>query len=85
MTEDRAISLNAVLDVMHEMWGDSGELLDAIKELPPVTPKTGHWIKDGIGTYPYKCDSCSAYHRALYDFCPSCGSYNGGDNNADSD
>ena len=37
--EDRAISLNDVLDVMHEMWGDSGELLDAIKQLPPVTPQ----------------------------------------------
>ena len=36
---DRAISLNAVIDVMHEMWGDSGELLDAIEELPPVTPQ----------------------------------------------
>ena len=41
--EDRAISLNDVLDVMHEMWGDSGELLDAIKELPPVIPKP-KWI-----------------------------------------
>ena len=30
--EDKAISLNDVIDVMHEMWGDSGELLDAIKE-----------------------------------------------------
>ncbi len=37
--KDRAISLNAVINVMHEMWGDSGELLDAIKELPSVTPQ----------------------------------------------
>lgn len=36
---DRAISLNAVIDVMHEMWGDSGELLDMIMQLPPVTPQ----------------------------------------------
>lgn len=41
-------------------------------------PKTGHWIKDDIterskSAYKHKCDRCGAYHRAMYDYCPSCG------------
>ena len=51
-----------------------------IKALPSVTPKqrTGHWIKDDIterskGAYKHKCDRCGAYHRTMYDYCPSCG------------
>ena len=40
--------------------------------------KTGKWVKDERterlkGAYRYKCDNCEAYHRARYDFCPSCG------------
>lgn len=51
-----------------------------VKQLPSVTPqpKTGHWIKDDIterskSAYKHKCDRCGAYHRAMYDYCPSCG------------
>ena len=41
-------------------------------------PKTGHWIEDDIterskSAYKHKCDRCGAYHRAMYDYCPSCG------------
>ena len=41
-------------------------------------PKQGEWIKDEIterskGAYKYKCNICEAYHRARYDYCPSCG------------
>ena len=71
--EDRAVSLNAVIDVMHEMWGDSGELLDAIKELPSVTlqrPK-GKWIN---GNYHIRCSECGEdYPYRLRNFCPNCG------------
>ena len=78
--EDRAISLNAVIDVMHEMWGDSGELLDAIKELPSVTTeKTGHWILTIEDWNKWTCSECgwstrTDIHVKLgYDFCPKCG------------
>ena len=53
---------------------------DNKEEFPSVTPKqrTGHWIKDDIterskGAYKHKCDRCGAYHRTMYDYCPSCG------------
>ena len=58
--EDRAISLNDLLDVMHEMWGDSGELLDAIMELPSVTP-TQMIDKSNFSQEQYKMDLQSAY------------------------
>lgn len=53
------------------------EFLMAIKALEQE-PKTGHWIKDDIterskSAYKHKCDRCGAYHRAMYDYCPSCG------------
>ena len=61
------------------------ESLDDIKEqyieiakgMKSVTPqeKTGHWIKvyEAIGLYRWKCDKCKKHHRAMYDYCPSCG------------
>ena len=75
--EDRTVSLNAVIDVMHEMWGDSGELLDAIKELPPVTPKKGHWIWQTEDKY--RCSCCGevirvkeVMNKPQYITCPMC-------------
>lgn len=43
-----------------------------------VKRQTGHWTKDDIterskSAYKHKCDRCGAYHRAMYDYCPSCG------------
>ena len=46
--------------------------------------KKGKWIIDNphSAIYRYACSECHAHHRARYDFCPSCGSYNGGKNEA---
>ena len=81
--EDRAISLNAVLAIAGDScldldsYEDTKEFCDEIKELPPVTPSRpkGHWIKvyEAIGLYRWKCDKCKKHHRAMYDYCPSCG------------
>lgn len=37
--------------------------------------KTGAWSVYDRHTIPYQyiCSECGAYHRAMYDFCPSCG------------
>ena len=76
---DDLISRDAVLDACSQ----SINILDAmsrIEDLPSITPKqrTGHWTKDDIterskSAYKHKCDRCGAYHRAMYDYCPSCG------------
>lgn len=44
--------------------------------LPSVTPqqRTGRWVKEGQGgRYKWMCSNCGTHHRALYDYCPSCG------------
>lgn len=34
----------------------------------------GKWIKGGMSSlYKCQCSECGCYHRAMYDFCPSCG------------
>lgn len=34
----------------------------------------GEWVKDRIGMqYPYRCTKCDNHHRAMYNYCPSCG------------
>lgn len=38
-----------------------------------LEPKMGQWIKRGCTEYCWECNKCKAHHRAVYDFCPSCG------------
>lgn len=60
-------------------WRDNPHIdaiTDAIENLPSVTPqqRTGRWIKDEHGwQYKWVCSNCETHHRALYDYCPSCG------------
>ena len=76
-----AIGRSVMLDsIGHGTTYTSADLQRIIKDLPSVNPqpKTGHWIKDDIterskSAYKHKCDRCGAYHRAMYDYCPSCG------------
>ena len=54
-----------------------------IKKLPPVTPaeKVGHWIsnaEDDLKISEYTCSNCKGLSDEDSDFCPKCGSYNGG-------
>lgn len=83
-----AISRQAVWDVMQELWGTNGELMDRLMALPPVTPaeKEGRWEwvqYDGnpnIGNWHCtECDRivCGAITAAnpvyAYKYCPNCG------------
>ena len=66
-----AISRQAAIDAVRgSVWAQNH-----IKNLPSVQPqKMGKWIKDEHG-YQYKwvCSNCKLHHRAMYNFCPSCG------------
>lgn len=34
----------------------------------------GRWFRVAYAQeYKYQCDKCGRFHRAMYDFCPSCG------------
>ena len=51
-----------------------------LEKLPSVTPKpkTGHWIDCSNG---WMCSNCEKDNTYDTDYCPNCGSYNGGDDN----
>ena len=82
------ISRQSVIDLMMQKWGEnfSGddamqESIDAIRELPSVTPqepKTGKWISTetkGVRCAfwcRYKCSLCGELSDHT-NFCPNCG------------
>ena len=49
----------------------------AIEDAPTIEPewKMGKWTVEDChaATYKYCCSNCRAHHRAMYDYCPSCG------------
>lgn len=58
-------------------------IVDGLRRLPPVTPaeKVGHWIsnaEDDLKISEYTCSNCKGLSDEDSDFCPKCGSYNGG-------
>lgn len=83
---DDYISRQAVLDAINTDWHeDLSQLADAIKALPPVEPKTGHWIG---GDGHYICSCCKydpeyfleplgldggSYMAIPMKYCPNCG------------
>ena len=86
--EDRAISLNAVLNEIDDLNADGGfaeygeysYLFDKICGLPSVSqPKTGHWKRISMDKYSehskywYRCDRCSNDNLGNTDWCPNCG------------
>lgn len=92
------ISRKALIEKLHskftdgfdtDKWWNSTAVLNAISELPSVTPqpkteqethvKKGHWIKHKYHGKPYfNCSECTYFVSIGYNYCPGCGSYNGG-------
>ena len=52
-------------------------IADMIGDAPTIGPerKMGKWTVEDChaATYKYCCSNCRAHHRAMYDYCPSCG------------
>lgn len=63
-----------------------------VKQLPSVTQKSGKWVEiDDEPHEVWECNHCGFVidgsgciepyeYRDTYNYCPNCGSYNGGDN-----
>jgi len=78
------ISRQAAIDALCRGEGCGNICRRALENLPPVQPKTGHWVHDGTACY---CSECKkSPHRdynkwdvfspgvwILSDFCPKCG------------
>lgn len=56
--------------------------LVVLDELPSIRPKTGQWLINSDGYYPY-CSICNnePKSRIMTDYCPSCGAYMKGESN----
>lgn len=84
------ISRQAVIDFIIDNYGVGfNSLTNGIRDyLPPVTPKRpkGKWIRvvDKAGHWVWECD-CKWQQRFATNYCPDCGSYNGGDEDEVSD
>ena len=60
-----------------DAWYDKERYADieAIPLADVVERKKGKWESYCLSnlTYKYRCSLCKCYHRARYDYCPSCG------------
>ena len=69
-----------------ENWIRTEDVRQSLSTMPSAQPerKKGKWINRSLNIlYPewerYTCSVCGK-HSYNYDFCPNCGSYNGGEN-----
>ena len=62
-------------------WRDN-KIIEAIKQLPPIQPKRGRWIKLDMhrGMADHKCTACkqecyvpTCMGEPMYAYCPNCG------------
>lgn len=85
MTREEAISH---IKVMIESLENGIKALESNEEwegiIPSIQPKMGRWISNkefNIAYECYRCSKCGTYVKEQTNYCPDCGSYNGGDAN----
>ena len=80
--EDRAVSLNAVIEQIKNQYNEHNELIPkwlSIGDLPSVKPQKGEWID--ISPITWKCNQCGYKVQRWNNtnFCGNCGCWmNGG-------
>ena len=81
------ISKVSAIDIVRfecgEWKGLAKTIIKRFEQLPTAQPecKTGKWIEDNEGYfYCDKCGKYPAYQITQTNYCPNCGSYNGGKN-----
>lgn len=81
--------------ICHSAIEAVGTIKEQIEALPSAEPKTGKWIirdNPGTGWYRVTCSECGEdvtsvipmigffpNAKAIWNYCPDCGSYNGGE------
>ena len=84
ISRDRAI---VQLNHLKSDWDDDWNVaickcIETIKSLPSATPqqKMGHWVKviEENGHAFYLCSVCKCGVEESFNWCPNCGSKNGG-------
>ena len=78
------VSRQAVLEVIRkchcEEWvkADIGAPIEVLPSITPQ-PKMGRWIFNEVLDHHYYCSEFNEMGVNYWDYCPNCGSYNGGD------
>ena len=75
------ISREQAIDALYSVDEYNSRSVKAIKQLPPIQPKRGKWIKTARWGRVYYCDQCRNYldfdgvnaGRGSTNFCPNCG------------
>lgn len=78
---DDLISRQAAMDALYSADEYNSRSVKAIKQLPPIQPKRGKWIKTARWGRVYYCNQCRNYldfdgvnaGRGSTNFCPNCG------------
>ena len=80
------ISRQAMLDYLKaniDDFPDYHEAMEKVLQMPsvkPQEPKTGHWVdREVYDADRWKCSECGRTESYKENYCPSCGSYNGGE------
>ena len=73
----RQAAIDALETTSFDDYGDYMRARELIEGLPSAEPeqKRGKWTHEDCHamTYKYCCSNCNAHHRAMYNYCPSCG------------
>ncbi len=87
----RLIDADALLDKIHNPY-QQVEVARQVNDMPTIEPerKKGKWTKKVLRstsvygtTIIYQCSECENLSISKYQYCPNCGSYNGGEQNVD--
>ena len=70
--------INAIFDApiadLFDVTVKKSDIISAVIQIQSES-KRGKWESGCFSnlTYKYRCSLCKCYHRARYDYCPSCG------------
>ena len=67
---------NVSADYYYDVQGVTEDDIDNAPTVDAVEVVHAKWTKGSIDSdYPYQCTHCGAWHRALYNYCPTCGAH----------
>ena len=81
--QDAIDAFGLAADIQHAGEKTIRQILSEVPSAQPEQsePKTGRWIEDDAEMF-VRCSECGESNDYISDFCPNCGSYNGGEQDA---
>ena len=71
---NRAEAISAVSEALKHTFVEHEDIARKIIGKLPSAERTGKWKRGKPWwDYPFECSVCGCWHKAMYDYCPSCG------------